>query len=293
MRIIELLKRRIRSLIDINFFYKIYYKICAKFIVQVNRLVKKDSVSIGGGPDFHAIGWLNLEEVKSKINFHSFKLTPDCIFPLEDCSIKNVYTSHCLEHLDSDTVNRVLKESLRVLESGGRLLIKIPDFDRILNSWRNNDADMFRDELWDYGSVVYTWKNRNVVDCLDFRAAMLFCGFWNDVYGDHFSNKISRNINAYHGPAVVDKIVLRSIISQRSSPQGISKALREIVIKNEKNYHFNHCNAWSRSELEQLLVSTGFQVVTFDKPNILNEFKNFPGIMEMKDRSMYCWAKKI
>jgi hypothetical protein len=248
------------------------------------------SLNIGGGPDFHAIGWLNLEEVKSINNSNPFKFTPDCIFPLEDCIIKNAYTSHCLEHLDSDTVRRVLRETLRVLENGGRLIIKIPDYDLLLNAWRNNDANMFRNELWGFDSVLYTWKNRNVEDCLDYRAAMIFCGFFNDDYGDHFSKRISETKYAYHGPPVVDIKFLRNLIKEHS-PSQICTELRKVVMQAEKDYHFNHCNAWSHSELEHLLVSADFDVLTFDKEIILREFGHFPGIEEMKEQSMYCWAR--
>lgn len=63
-------------------------------------------------------------------------------------------------------------------------------------------------------------------------------------------------------------------------------------MSNEKSYHFNHRTAWSRNELERLLVSFGVKVVTFDKEKILNEFKHFPDIRHLGIQSMYCWVKK-
>lgn len=290
MEKIKILKRKVKELM-VNFFYKIYSRIYTQLVIQVNRLVKKNSLNIGGGPYFCAIGWLNLEEVKSRINISPFKLTPNCIFPLDNGVIKNVYASHCLEHLDSNTAKRVLEESLRVLENKGKLVIKIPDFDLILNAWRNNDALLFKDELWDYGSVVPTWKNRNIIDCLDYRAAMLFCGFWNKAYGDHFGRKIAKNRDAYHGPPTVEVPFLRKLISDHT-PWQISSELSRIVVDNEQDYHFNHRNAWSRSELGDLLKAAGFQVVTFDKEKILNECRHFPGIEDMKEQSLYCWSIK-
>jgi len=149
---------------------------------------------------------------------------------------------------------------------------------------------MFRNELWGFDSVLHTWKNRNVEDCLDYRAAMVFCSFWNDDYGDHYSQRISNNDNAYHGPPAVDIKFLRDLIEEHS-PSQICAELRKVVMQDEKDYHFNHCNAWSRSELEHLLVSADFEVVTFEKEIILNELRHIPGIEEMKEQSIYCWAR--
>ena len=57
-----------------------------------------------------------------------------CIFPFEDASKDFVYSSHCIEHLNDDTVSRLLKESHRILTSSGSILIKIPDYDWFLKS---------------------------------------------------------------------------------------------------------------------------------------------------------------
>ena len=248
-------------------------------------------MNIGGGPGFIVIGWLNLDEVKSSVNPKPFKFTQDCIFPFKKSSIKTVYTSHCLEHLEPKTANRVIEEVHRVLKDAGRLVIKIPDFDLILDAWRHNDSSFFTDALWGYEAVKDTWKNRNIKDCLDYRAAMLFCGFWNDEYGDHFSSKVLKNEFAYHGPPIVSIGFLRDLMD-RNVPSYISSELRKIVIKNEKDYHFNHINSWGRKELENLLVLCGFRVISFDKTLILSECRDIPGIEQMEKQSMYCWACK-
>lgn len=262
-----------------------------RLVLLVNRVVKKDSLNIGGGPNFISVGWLNLEEIKYGINTSPFKLTPDCRFPLQDSSVKVAYTSHCIEHLDNATIDGVLRETLRVLKKGGELVVKVPDFDLLLDAWKSNDESMFANELWSYNSIIHTWKNRNIEDCLDYRAVMFFCGFYNDAYGGLFGTNIEKDKNPYHGPPIVDVKFLRELIAE-STPSEISKELSKIVMQNEKGYHFNHRNAWSRSEFSQLIESAGLEVITLDKQKILNNCQKIPGILEMKDQSMYCQARK-
>lgn len=249
-----------------------------------------DFLNLGGGPNFMARGWLNLEEVKSKFNPVPFKFTPDCTFPLEKSRAKVVYTSHCLEHLDNSTIYRLLEEIKRVLKDRGSLIIKLPDFDHALSCWKRNENSAFEENLWGFKIAMDTWKNYGVKDCLDYRAAMIFCGFWNDEYGNPFANDISKNELAYHGPPKTTIDFLHNLIKNHT-PSQISAELCKIVIKNEKNYHFNHRNAWSREELKALLNSFGFYVQSFDKDLIISKYSYIPYIRQMERQSMYCWAK--
>lgn len=275
----------------ISFFYRhiiSFYTLITFRVAQ--KLRKPNFINIAGGPNFHAHQWLNLEVVQSKFNPKPFELSPDCQFPVAEGSIHTVYTSHCLEHLDVPTVFRVLAEVYRVLKSDGRLIIKIPDFDEVLERWQKRDATFF-DERWDYKSATYTWNSRQIPDCLDYRAAMLFCGFWNEEYGDHYSGKILQNEFAYHGPPVVRIEFLQNLMKNHT-PSQISAELREVVLKNEKGFTFNHQNAWSRQEFETLLIQTGFRIKSFDKEFIIANCKYIPGMNAMKDQSIYCLAEK-
>jgi predicted SAM-dependent methyltransferase len=248
-------------------------------------------VNIGGGPHWGCHGWVNLEEVPSPSNPTPFQLYPNCKFPFTDASIKTVYTSHALEHLNLSTVYRVLSESYRVLEVDGNLIIKIPDYDRALDCWRRQDHSFFGSG-WNIESVTPTWRHRGLKDCLDYRAAMIFCSFFNDVYGNPFE-KTSGSISgkAYFGPPVVDVDFLRNLIKDHT-PSQITQALCLEIGRKESNYHFCHQSAWSRAELQNLLNEFGFEVVSFD-PNVISRtFDTIPGMYEMISISTYCWAKK-
>jgi tetratricopeptide (TPR) repeat protein len=251
---------------------------------------KIHSVNIGGGSGFNHSGWLNLDGA----NTQSFKLTPECRFPLSSESVHTVYTSHCLEHLDDATVSRVLEEARRVMTDDARLILKIPDFDMVLDHWRRGEEAFFMSPIWGFESVNDTWQHRSISDSIDNRAAMIFCGFWNEAYGDdHFGHHtIPDRVNAYHGPPAVTLEFLNEL-KNGHSPHQISTNLREVVTSRERSYTFNHQNAWSRTEFTHLLLNSGFEPLSFDSELILNEFTKIPSIREMHSISMYCSIKKL
>jgi SAM-dependent methyltransferase len=51
--------------------------------------------------------------------------------PFDDGSVDLLYASHVLEHLPTARVSEVLREWRRVLRDGGRILIAVPDLERI------------------------------------------------------------------------------------------------------------------------------------------------------------------
>ena len=53
-----------------------------------------------------------------------------------------IYASHCLEHFSHRKIAEVLKEWYRVLKKGGVLRVSVPDFDLLLQIYRNNRNDI-------------------------------------------------------------------------------------------------------------------------------------------------------
>jgi SAM-dependent methyltransferase len=264
-------------------------RIRATCLYQINKFFSVRHVNLGGGPDFIGFRWSNLEAVVSDVNPHSYSFSHDCIFPFPDGAVDTVYNSHNLEHLEQLTVDRVLAEACRILKPGGYLVLKIPNFDHVLKSWREGDCEIF--DKFSFTPENKTWVNRGVPDSLDTRATCLFCGFWNDEYGDHFSQKILNNPLAYHGPPVVSAEIL-SRLKLNDSPHFISERLRAYVVENEPSYHFNHQNAWSMDELKELVTYHQFEVVADEAENIIRECGFIPTIRYWKDVSMYLLARK-
>jgi hypothetical protein len=220
-------------------------------------------VNIGGG-HFNHPGWVNLDQRQG------VKLSPQTKLPKADL----VYSSHCFEHLDDETIDNLLSQ----IECP--LVLKLPDFEQVLERWSSKDGAYFT--RWGLESVVGTWKSRGVADNIDSRAAMIFCGWWNKEYGDEWGGRTPNAKGAYHGPAVLKSY--REILKSMS-PKGIADAFTKFVRETEDKPTFNHQNAWSRVELKSLLERHGFKV-SLDQSDM-----SIPTINEMQDISMYAIAE--
>jgi hypothetical protein len=245
-------------------------------------------LNIGGGPNFCAPGWMNLDGAASQKNPYPFLFSPNCTFPIPSGVVGLIYSSHCLEHLDDNSVERVLVESRRVISSGGLILLKLPDFEMVKKCLLVGKKSFF--DQWDIESILPFWKNSGVPDNIENRASMIFCGYWNESYGDHFSGRVARNtLDAYHGPAKISKEKIWDLMKLNSC-HAISAHLVNFINESQINHSFNHQNAWNADELEAILNKSGFRVETFDKEIICKKFNDVPGILEMKDISLYCLA---
>jgi len=68
-------------------------------------------------------------------------------WPIEDDSYDLVYSSHALEHLSDDAVERTLEEAHRILKPGGRIRINVPDMDLVLRHYDEGNIEWFTD-VW-------------------------------------------------------------------------------------------------------------------------------------------------
>lgn len=255
-----------------------------------NAIRPPDCFNIGGGPWFHCAGWINLDAVAGPLNPHPFALSDTMTFPFPNGTKRVAYSSHCIEHLDDATVDRAFEECKRVLRPDGFLVLKIPDFEAALAAWRKRDQSFF--EGWGIEDVIPTWPAKGVEPSLSARAGMIFCGFWNDEYGDRnatFSRHVSGGASAYHGPPKLSEAEWSELFT-RHSPHGIAAALRARVIERERGFHFNHQNAWSAGELSALLARHGFTVLSTDRETICRRLGEIPNLRQSFEQSLYCLA---
>src|SRR5258706_7855317 len=172
-------------------------------ISRIDRIAGSEPryLNLGGGPWFAGVGWRNLEGVASLVNPQPFQFTSGCQFPAPNAVFDLVYSSHAFEHLDMGTVRRVLTEAHRVSKPDRPLLLKVPDYEKVLEAWRNQDESFFVERNWNFDSVVWSWAQRDIPDTIDYRASMIFCGFWTSDFGHHFTPGTRPKTGAYHGPA--------------------------------------------------------------------------------------------
>lgn len=65
--------------------------------------------------------------------------------PFADNSQAVIYTSHCLEHIDLESLQFFLREARRVLKPGGGMRIEVPNAERIYEAYRMRDDHFFQE----------------------------------------------------------------------------------------------------------------------------------------------------
>ncbi|MFB9887614.1 methyltransferase domain-containing protein [Balneatrix alpica] len=244
----------------------------------------KRFLNVGGGR-FVYPEWYNVD-INADENYAIFNdFSGVEKLPIENSSIELAYTSHCLEHLNDAQVDFVFREVNRILHSSGAFLVKIPDFDWLLEKCKINDKSAFSDELWNFPCATQTWKNSGVEDTIENRCAYLFCGYWNAAFGNLFDKYDVNAEGAYNGPPKIEEDVLKQWICS-SSPKEFVDLLRKLV-KERKGITFNHQNAWSVEELEVVAKGHGFNLLSVDRDKIVKRYSYVPGIKEMYAISAY------
>jgi predicted SAM-dependent methyltransferase len=100
-------------------------------------------INIGNGPFTHP-GWIN-------VDCHISLKKDDVIcdlrrkWPLRSGSAKYIFSEHVFEHFGyPDEIEHVLHECHRVLQPGGVLRVIVPDADRYLRAYAENDENFVR-----------------------------------------------------------------------------------------------------------------------------------------------------
>lgn len=55
--------------------------------------------------------------------------------PFKDGEVEEIWSSHALEHVQSNKIAVTLREWCRVLKPGGRLIVQVPNFDYVAKYW--------------------------------------------------------------------------------------------------------------------------------------------------------------
>ena len=91
-------------------------------------------------------GWINID-INSNIKtdlLHDLRKP----LPYPDYSIDLIFNEHFIEHISYDEAFIFLKECYRVLKLGGILRISTPNLDWLLEVYRQNKLDEYKDVGW-------------------------------------------------------------------------------------------------------------------------------------------------
>ncbi|MGB5831739.1 MAG: methyltransferase domain-containing protein [Thiohalocapsa sp.] len=100
-------------------------------------------------------GWLNADLYPASADV--LHLDARMPFPFPDNTFAFVFSEHMIEHLSYHDGVNMLVECLRVLSPGGRIRISTPDFNFLLNIYRDPTSSLHQD----YIAWQLEWINRN------------------------------------------------------------------------------------------------------------------------------------
>ncbi|HAA29480.1 MAG TPA: hypothetical protein DCE56_19530 [Cyanobacteria bacterium UBA8553] len=130
-------KTQIKPEIQITF-----EKVKRQFIRPPFPKLDKDEIFLHVGcGDVNHPNFINIDGLPAP-HIHYIRAIDD-LSPFTDGSVNLIYACHCLEHFPYySEVPKVLAEWYRVLKDGGTLRLSVPDFDLLLNIYRENGNDI-------------------------------------------------------------------------------------------------------------------------------------------------------
>jgi predicted SAM-dependent methyltransferase len=96
-------------------------------------------------------GWINIDFQPRSGAFYFNALNP---LPMEDGTVCHIHTEHFLEHLEYSDALRFLGECHRVLKIGGMMRIIVPDAERYMRAYSDDDKTYFG-RLTDLGGSFF------------------------------------------------------------------------------------------------------------------------------------------
>lgn len=246
-------------------------------------------VNLGGGREFDGLDWWNLDATSGP---QPIRFSEHTQYHFPAASIDLAYSSHTLEHLNDATIDQMLSQLHGGLKPQGTLILKIPDFEAVLQAYRKGDESFFENYRWGLESILKTWEKRGVRPTTLYKASMIFCGFWTGDLPDHFAGGVQYGEQSYHGPAPLPARETENILLLHT-PHKISSLLSNFVRSTEPNAVFNHQNAWSREELRELFERSGLRILSLDRDYIIEKFSDtVPTLARARSESLYAMIQK-
>lgn len=276
-------------------------------------MMKKLNIGCG---DHFVKGWVNIDLCSVHPDVIAYDLRKG--IPFEDNSVDMVYSSHVMEHIDSEGADGFLGEQYRVLKKGGIVRVVLPDLETITQNYLTSlAASKNGDEI---AAQKYEW---DIVELLDQmvrgRSGGKMYGMYKNAEGAQYEYIQQRH--GVDGQGAMD--IARGKKEGYKNSSGFSyrlglkiKGLRRklaglavrLIAGQEAQQDFKAGQFWNSGEhhkwmydsysLGQLLESVGFSEVTVRgaEDSFLDGFGteglDTVGGRERKPESMYIEARK-
>ena len=212
-----------------------------------SRPSKPKYLNVGAGMWSHPL-WHNIDNPSPgygksfgfKENFDlliKHDLMSDQPIPVDDNSIRCIFTSHTVEHLDDTAVRGLFEEAHRVLEVNGVFRIVCPDINIFINSYFRKDLDY----------LVKTSQKKA-----------------------DFSQSMEQMLIAQFGSALSDLVIdcgvqkigsreFRQNVTKKNIYRSMDEYLKQIPREIVRKFPRNHDSWWTESKMIALLNECGFE----------------------------------
>lgn len=199
------------------------------------------AINIGAG-DWECPGWTNLDypsehyaSAQAKHSFIPYDIRSDAL-PFRDGTVEMIYTSHVIEHIENQHIQRLFDECYRVLIGGGVLRIVCPDAEYLYQVTKLG-KDYWNCRRHSFEEMGLSFESQRAVDCLVAEVAAPKLLGYGDMQGEDYED-------AFHHLSMYDFFdYLTGDI--------------EFDVKRVGE----HINYWTFQKLEEYLKRSGFRSV--------------------------------
>jgi len=234
-------------------------------------------INIGAGK-FNLAGWTNIDHrsghyCKNRIDV-DIDLMSDYRFPYKDGAVECAYTSHVIEHLPEPDVEKMFRETYRVLSRGGIFRVTCPDARAGWSALINGDNEFFKiyDIAGVFNSPAFEKKYSRTKALKDATIGQKFIYFLAPARCVHINVPVSKVTDA-------------DLEDLKALPMG--EALDHITdVMDDKIRAANpwmHVSWWSVDKVSQYLRAAGFK-------NVYQSCPFYSASKLMRDQKYFDWA---
>tara|TARA_B100000035_G_scaffold277489_1_gene255807 strand:- start:1529 stop:2353 length:825 start_codon:yes stop_codon:yes gene_type:complete len=222
-----------------------YIKLFLRYIYfSCYRLIKKprpDFLAVGESTEYFPSPYWTLVDLKeSDINVDFEKTNYKF-----NSNLKNIYSSHCIEHLSDKAINYLFKEVFSNMQDNAVFRVETPDVEKIINDYK---LKMHHDYL-------YEIQEENIKNLVQKRNM-------KNIYGElHIAmlGLISCYIDQIHIPVICSREKFEDKLLNLSVDEFCKWAI-SLQSKEELLTH-GHINFWYFERLKKYLLNAGFSKV--------------------------------
>ncbi len=218
-------------------------------------ILKKEIIGLNLGGAGHVFpGWISIDTrygYENTPNLLPMWLDKDHPLPFESNSIDFAYSSHFFEHVNDQVCEFLLREVFRILKPKGLFLIILPNFEKALDCYKQNDWSFIDNS--GFGNRADTFSINHIPPSFEMLTASMFSGSSTIIAKNGLAQRWQ-----YDGAPKIPKDELRKILTQLS-PKEISNYLNQ---KTDADVDLTeHVNAFSENEIKKKLESLGYNII--------------------------------